>query len=124
VLTIWGELDLATESEFAAFFDAVIDCDPGSVELDLHQLSLVDASGVEVIARGSARLRHLGLPLTIHSPSAVLLRMLDVTAFAELVRVDPSDPTLGRPDSGFPRTEVAELPLGNPLSAVAQTARN
>jgi anti-anti-sigma factor len=108
VLTIWGELDLGTEPEFASFFDAVIDCKCGPVELDLEQLNFIDASGVRSIAQRSERLKHLGRVLTIRSPSAVLLRMLDLTAFSELVRVDPVDP-FALPATVFPRTDTATL---------------
>lgn len=108
MLTIWGELDLGTVPEFASFFDAVIDCKCGSVALDLEQLNFIDASGVQSIAQRSERLKDLGRVLTIRSPSAVLLRMLDMT-FPELVQVDPVGPLLARPGPVFPRTEAPKL---------------
>jgi anti-sigma B factor antagonist len=90
VLTIWGELDLLTEPEFRASLGAVIDCGPGSVELDLGQLNFMDASGLRVIADGTERLSLLGRPLTIRSPSQTVLRVLELTGLANLVGTGPT----------------------------------
>jgi anti-sigma B factor antagonist len=90
VLTIWGELDLLTEPEFRAFLAAVIDCGPGSVELDLGQLNFLDASGLRVIADGTERLRVLGRLLTIRFPSKTVLRVLELSGLANLVSIGPA----------------------------------
>ena len=90
VLTIWGELDLLTEPEFRSFLAAVIDCGPGSVELDLGQLNFMDASGLRVIADGTERLSLLGRFLTIRSPSKTVLRVLELTGLADLVGIGPT----------------------------------
>ena len=92
VLSIWGELDLLTEPEFRAFLAAVIDCCPGSVELDLGQLNFMDASGLRVIADGTERLSLLGRLLTIRSPSKTVLRVLELTGLADLVSSGPTQP--------------------------------
>jgi anti-anti-sigma factor len=87
VLTIWGELDFLSEPEFRTFLAAVIDCEPRSVALDLSQLNFMDASAVRVIAQGTERLRILGHSLTIHSPSTIVFRVLELCGFANLVGI-------------------------------------
>ena len=91
VLTIWGELDLLTEPEFRAFLAAVIDCGPGSVELDLGQLNFMDASSLRVIADGTERLRVLGRLLTIRSPSMTVLRVLELSGLTNPVSIGPAE---------------------------------
>jgi anti-sigma B factor antagonist len=91
VLTIWGELDLLTEHEFRTFLAAVIDGEPGSIELDLRQLNFMDASGVGVIAHGLERLRVRGRSLTIRSSSSMVFRVLQLTGFANLVSIGPRE---------------------------------
>jgi anti-sigma B factor antagonist len=91
VLTIWGDLDLLTEPEFRAFLAAVIDCGPGSVELDLGQLNFMDASGLRVIADGTERLGVLGRLLTIRSPSKGVLRVLELSGLTNGVSSRPPE---------------------------------
>jgi len=88
VLAIWGELDLLAEREFSAYLHAAIDCGHGSVELDLSQLNFLDASALGVIAHGAAILRANGRSLTIRSPAPVVVRTLEITGLAELLRVE------------------------------------
>ncbi len=68
----------------------MIDCGPGSVELDLGQLNFMDASGLRVIADGTERLSLLGRLLTIRSPSKTVLRVLELTGLADLVGIGPT----------------------------------
>jgi anti-anti-sigma factor len=89
VLAIWGELDLHAEREFSAHLHAAIDCGHGAVELDLSQLNFLDASALGVIAHGAAILRAHGRSLTIRSPAPVVVRTLEITGFAQLLRVEP-----------------------------------
>jgi anti-sigma B factor antagonist len=99
VLTVWGELDLLAESEFSAYLRAAIDCGHGSVELDLSQLNFLDTSALGVIAQGAALLRADGRSLTIRSPAPVVVRTLEITGLAELLRVEPAGRLLAELDT-------------------------
>jgi anti-anti-sigma factor len=112
VLTVWGELDPLTKSEFDAILDAVIDCGRGSVELDLRQLNFMHVSGLNAIAQGTQRLRDSRRTFTIRPPSSMVLRTIESTALAGLVRVETSGPAPIPRGAATPRTDLRGLPVG------------
>ncbi len=91
VLGVRGGMDCFSARELGAILDAVIERHR-SVVVDLAKLDFMDSSGLEVIAARASRLRGSDGALTIRSPSAVVLRMLDITGVADLVRLEHPGP--------------------------------
>jgi anti-anti-sigma factor len=112
VLTVWGQIDPLTKPEFDAILDAVIDCGRGSVELDLRQLNFMHVSGLNAIAQGTQRLEDLHRTFTIRPPSAMVLRTIESTALAGLVRVEASGPAPVRRGASPPRADLRGQPAG------------
>ncbi len=101
VLTVRGEVDRINAPELGAILDAVIERHR-SVVLDLAELDFINGWGLGVLAARASRHRRSGSALTIRPPSAMLLRMLDITGVAQLVQLenpDPSSPRLGTEQS-------------------------
>ena len=84
-------MDRVNASELGAILDAVIERHR-SVVLDLAQLSFINGWGLGVLAAGASRHRRSGGALTIRSPSAMVLRLLDITGVAEVVLLEIPDP--------------------------------
>ena len=95
VVAIRGEADRVNAPELGAILDAVIERHR-FVVLDLSELDFINGWGLGVIAARASRLRRVGGTLTIRSSSAMVLRMLDTTGMAELVRLEHPDPSLHR----------------------------
>jgi anti-anti-sigma factor len=110
VLAVRGEVDRVNASELGAILDAVIERHR-SVVLDLAELDFMNGWGLGVIAARASRLRRSGGTLTIRSPSAMVLRMLDATGLAELVPLENPDPPRRHLDAEQP-SEIAEALLG------------
>jgi anti-sigma B factor antagonist len=94
VLRLRGEVDCLSSPYLRGVLDASIDAGQSDVVLDLTELDFMDASGLRVIASAADRLEMLGGGLAIRSPSALVLRMLDITGMAELMVANPRDPAL------------------------------
>jgi anti-anti-sigma factor len=110
MLAIRGEVDRVNAPEMGAILDAVIERHR-SVVLDFAELDFMNGWGLGVIAARASRLRRSGGTLTIRSPSAMVLRLLDVTGVGEAVLLENPDPPrrhLGAEQS----SEMSEAPLG------------
>jgi anti-anti-sigma factor len=110
VLAVRGEVDRVNAPELGAILDAVIERHR-SVVLDLAELDFMNGWGLGVIAARASRLRRSGGTLTIRSPSAMVLRMIDITGLAELVPLENPDPSRRHLDAEQP-SEIAEALLG------------
>ena len=106
VLAVCGEVDRVNAPELGAILDAVIERHR-SVVLDLAQLSFINGWGLGVLAAGASRHRRSGGTLTIRSPSAMVLRLLDITGVAEVVLLEIPDP-LRRHREAEQSSEIAE----------------
>ena len=87
VLAIRGEVDRVNAPELAAILGAVTERHP-SVVLDLAELGLINGWGLGVLAAAASRHRRAGGTLTLRSPSAMILRLLDITGVSEVVLVE------------------------------------
>ncbi len=110
VLAIRGEVDRFNAPELGAILDAVIERHR-SVVLDLAELDFVNGWGLGAIAARASRLRRAGGILTIRSPSAMVLGLLDITGVAEVVLLENPDPPRRHLGAEQP-SEIAEAPLG------------
>lgn len=90
VVAVRGEVDMVTAPGLGGIVDAVIDAGHPDVVLDLGGLEFMDAAGLRVIAGAAGRLRPLGGGLTLRSASAMVRRILDITALTDMVCLEPS----------------------------------
>jgi anti-anti-sigma factor len=87
-----GEVDYLSSPDLGAVLEAVIQANHRSVVLDLRDVGFLDAAGLGVIAFGAGHLAISGGTLTIRAPSAIVVRMLDITGLSAVVCVEPRDP--------------------------------
>lgn len=123
VLSVSGEIDLLTAPALGALLNALIDGGHAEIILDARKVAFIDASGLGVIASAAARLRPVGGVFTIRSPSAMLRRLLDMTAMNQLIAEDPlrSGGTLGPEQrSGDQSRSVATTTTGSAGHDVAR----
>jgi anti-sigma B factor antagonist len=79
VISVTGELDIATAEQAYAYISDVIDCWPAPVRVDLAGLTFCDASGLGALARVARRAREAGRPLTLISPRPSLVKIMRIT---------------------------------------------
>jgi anti-sigma B factor antagonist len=88
VVTVTGELDVATAEQAYAYISGVIDEGPAPVSVDLGGLTFCDASGLGMLARAARHARQAGRQLTLTSARPSLLKIMRITgldrAFPEL----------------------------------------
>lgn len=89
VIRARGELDIATAPELDAAVRA-LDASVRRLELDLHQLTFMDSSGITLLLVHTRRAAAAGVVLTIVPPPPLVARVLGmagVTRLLPLVRV-------------------------------------
>lgn len=96
------------------------------IALDLAELDFMDASGLNIIAEATSRLRSAGGALTIRSPSGMVRRMLDITDMSDLIEVRPPAPEVAllgpEQHAGDASGHVASAPSGSVASDLARVA--
>jgi stage II sporulation protein AA (anti-sigma F factor antagonist) len=89
VVTLVGELDLATATGLRLALENVLADSPASVVIDLAALGFIDASGLAVLATARQALRLRGGELVVRHPSPTLRKMLTITSLAAMVQETP-----------------------------------
>ena len=88
VISVTGELDIATAEQAYSYISEVIDGRPAPVSVDLSGLTFCDASGLGVLARVARHARQAGRQLSLTSARPSLLKIMRITgldrAFPEL----------------------------------------
>ena len=89
VVSVTGELDIATAEQAYLYISDVIDAWPTPVSVDLSGLTFCDASGLGVLARIARHARQAGRQLKLTAARPSLLKIMRITgldrAFPELV---------------------------------------
>ena len=89
VVSVVGELDIATAEQAYVYISDVIDAWPAPVSVDLSGLTFCDASGLGVLARTARHARQAGRQLRLTAARPSLLKIMRITgldrAFPELV---------------------------------------
>ena len=89
VVSVTGELDIATAEQAYLYISDVIDAWPTPVSVDLSGLTFCDASGLGVLARTARHARQAGRQLKLTAARPSLLKIMRITgldrAFPELV---------------------------------------
>jgi anti-sigma B factor antagonist len=79
VISVTGELDIATAEQAYTYISEVIDCWPAPVSVDLAGLTFCDASGLGALARIARHARQAGRPLSLISARPSLLKIMRIT---------------------------------------------
>jgi anti-sigma B factor antagonist len=89
IVSVRGELDIATAEQAYTFISDVIDAWPTPVSVDLSGLTFCDASGLSVLAKIARDARQAGRQLRLTAARPSLLKIMRITgldrAFPELV---------------------------------------
>ncbi|HEX6520027.1 MAG TPA: STAS domain-containing protein [Streptosporangiaceae bacterium] len=88
VVSVAGELDIATAQQAYAYISDVIDNGKAPVSVDLGEVTFCDASGLGVLARAAKHARQTGQQLMLTSARPSTLKIIRITgldtAFPEL----------------------------------------
>ena len=88
VVTVTGELDIATAEQAYSYVSGVIDGWPTPVSVDVSGVTFCDASGLGVLAKAARHARQAGRQLSLISARPSLLKIMRITgldrAFPEL----------------------------------------
>ena len=79
VISVTGELDIATAEQAYAYISDVIDCWPAPVSVDLAGLTFCDASGLGALARVAQHARQAGRQLKLTSARPSLVKIMRIT---------------------------------------------
>jgi anti-sigma B factor antagonist len=79
VVTVSGELDIATAEQAYVYLSEVIDTGSAPVTVDLAGLTFCDASGLGMLARVARRARLAGRPFRLSSARPSLLKIMRIT---------------------------------------------
>jgi anti-sigma B factor antagonist len=79
VISVTGELDIATADQAYVYITDVIDCWPEPVSVDLAGLTFCDASGLGALARVARHARQMGRPLQLTSARPSLVKIMRIT---------------------------------------------
>jgi anti-sigma B factor antagonist len=88
IVSVTGELDIATAEQAYSYISEVIDGRPAPVTVDLSGLTFCDASGLGALARIARHARQAGCQLMLASARPPLMKIMRITgldrAFPEL----------------------------------------
>ncbi|GAA1759196.1 STAS domain-containing protein [Luedemannella helvata] len=84
VVSVDGELDLATAPELAAAIDGQVAEGRVYVVLDLTALSFCDSAGLRVFVRYRRQLEEAGGRFVVAAPSPMVRRVLEISGLAEM----------------------------------------
>jgi anti-sigma B factor antagonist len=79
IISVTGELDVATAEQAYAYISDVIDAWPTPVSVDLSGLTFCDASGLGALARIARHARQAGRQLRLTAARPSLLKIMRIT---------------------------------------------
>jgi anti-sigma B factor antagonist len=79
IVSVAGELDIATAEQAYSYISEVIDGRPAPVTVDLSGLTFCDASGLGALARIARHARQAGRQLMLTSAQPSLLKIMRIT---------------------------------------------
>jgi anti-sigma B factor antagonist len=87
ILTVCGEIDLATAPQLDAKLTDLVDNGAGSVVVDLTPVGFMDSTGLTVLLAGRQRARARGRSIELVCPEGPVLRVLRMTGVEKVVPV-------------------------------------
>ena len=114
IVSVTGELDIATAEQAYSYISEVIDGRPAPVTVDLSGLTFCDASGLGALARIARHARQAGRQLMLTSARPSLVKIMRITgldrAFPELHPSAHAYSALTSwPDPGQPQPEPGQI---------------
>jgi anti-anti-sigma factor len=91
VVTVSGELDLATAPQLEAVFEALEPSPDARVLLDLEAVTFLDSSGIRALVRAKRRLDGIGAPLLIGAVSPAARQVLEISGVLAVLSEPPGD---------------------------------
>ncbi|MGH3189479.1 MAG: STAS domain-containing protein [Streptosporangiaceae bacterium] len=79
IVSVTGELDIATAEQAYSYISEVIDGRPAPVTVDLSGLTFCDASGLGALARIARHARQAGRQLRLTSARPSLVKIMRIT---------------------------------------------
>lgn len=91
VVTVSGDLDLATVPRLDTELAGVLAGDPGveRVVVDLSGVDFVDSSGLTALIKSNRRAKEDGLAFVLRSPSDRVMRTLKLTQLETVLDIEP-----------------------------------
>jgi anti-sigma B factor antagonist len=90
VVSVRGEVDLATERELERALLALPEDGAASVVVDLTACSFMDSTGLHLLTRAKRRVDRSGGHLAVVSPNRSVLRAFEITQLDQLLAIYPS----------------------------------
>jgi anti-sigma B factor antagonist len=87
VVMVIGELDLSTAPRLREMLVELADSGTMDVTLDLAAMSFIDSTGVSVLVSGLKRQREMGGDLTLQSPRASAMKVLEITGLTSVFTI-------------------------------------
>lgn len=88
VLSLHGDLDVATVEAIAGAVDQVIGEAAVSLVLDFAEVTFMDSQGVNALMVARQRLDEAGATLIVRTPSPKIVRVLEITGVLALLTVE------------------------------------
>ena len=90
IVSVRGEVDLATAPEFDRALRALPEESVGSVIVDLTDCSFMDSTGLHLLTRTQHRLRRSGGHVAVVTANRSVLRVFGITGLDKLFAIYPS----------------------------------
>jgi anti-anti-sigma factor len=85
MVTVSGEIDMETASQFRDAALGALAHGPGTVELDLSGVTFMDSAGLHVLLATRRRAALVGAQLVVSDRSRVVGRLLDIAGVSGLI---------------------------------------
>lgn len=90
LITVSGEVDLATSPDLDTAIIAAIDAGAASVVIDLSDVSFMDSSGLGVIVRALKRCREAEIDLDLVITNERVLKVFGITGLDQVIPIHAS----------------------------------
>lgn len=87
IISIEGELDIASTPQLLAIVGGVLDAGSTSIVLDMVDLTFIDSTGLSCVASLADQARSSGAALEVRSPSELTAQVLAVTGLDRVIPV-------------------------------------
>lgn len=91
VVTVSGELDMATAPELRDAIAEVLAASPARVVVAAHQLTFIDSTGLSALLLAERRCRAQGGRLVLRQPTDVVRRLVSLAGVENLLPVEDDD---------------------------------
>lgn len=102
VVTLDGELDIASLDEAAKLIEEAEASSPSVLVIDLSGLTFVDSSGVRLVLLAERRARDGGRSLRVHLGHGSALRVFQALGLVAKLDIEPGPPGSASPDGTEP----------------------